>query len=240
MNTRWMTAVVMVGALVGAPAWLAAQTTTTDKPAAEKSRAADKSADKAADKSADKSADKGKLAAGDRKFVMQTLQHGMAEVELGKLASEKASNDSVKQFGQRMVDDHGKAGDELKKIAQDKGITPPAEMDGKHRKLHDRLSKMSGAEFDRAYVDEMVKDHRNDVKEFQREAKNAKDPDVKSFASKTLPTLQDHLKQAEGLRSQVRTAGKGDRDAGAASGKSDAGKSNAAKGDAAKSDTGKK
>jgi len=181
-----------------------------------------------------------KVSRGDRNFFVTAAEDGMAEVELGKLASEKASNDSVKQFGQRMVDDHGKAGDELKKIAQDKGITPPAEMDGKHRKLHDRLSKMSGAEFDRAYVDEMVKDHRNDVKEFQREAKNAKDPDVKSFASKTLPTLQDHLKQAEGLRSQVRTAGKGDRDAGAASGKSDAGKSNAAKGDAAKSDTGKK
>jgi putative membrane protein len=210
MNTRWMTAGAMLGALVLAPAWIAAQTTTTDKPAAEKTKA-----------------DKGKLASGDRKFVMDSLKHGMAEVELGKMASEKASNDGVKQFGQRMADDHGKAGDELKKIAQDKGITPPAEMDPKHKKLHDRLSKMSGADFDRAYMDEMVKDHRNDVKEFQREAKNAKDPDVKSFASKTLPTLQEHLKQAEGLQGQVRTAGKGskgDRDAGAASGKSDSGK----------------
>jgi putative membrane protein len=137
----------------------------------------------------------------------------MAEVELGKLASEKASNDAVKQFGKRLADDHGKAGEELKKIAQDKGITPPTEMDGKHKKLHDRLSKLSGAQFDRAYVDEMVKDHRKDVKDFQRESEKAKDSDVKSFASKTLPTLQDHLKEAEGLQSQVKGTAKADKPA---------------------------
>ena len=211
---RWVTALTVAAAVAIAPAWALAQSSapaqpaTKDKPAATTDRGAAKS-------------DNGKLARGDRKFVTEALQHGMAEVELGKLASEKASNDAVKQFGKRMADDHGKAGEELKKIAQDKGITPPTEMAGKHKRLHDRLSKMSGAEFDRAYMDEMVKDHRNDVKEFQREAKDAKDADVKSFASKTLPTLQEHLKQAESVRSQVsRTAKGGDRDAGAASSKS--------------------
>jgi putative membrane protein len=148
------------------------------------------------------------LPAEDRKFVTEALKHGQAEVELGKLAAEKASNDGVKKFGQRMVDDHGKAGDELKKIAQDKGLTPPTEPDGKHKKLHERLSKMSGADFDRVYMDEMVKDHRKDVKEFQQRATKAKDADVKGFAGKTLPTLQEHLKEAESLHAQVKNTGK--------------------------------
>ena len=206
---RWITALTMAAAVAVAPAWALAQSSAPAQPATKDKPAASKT-------------DNGKLASSDRKFVTEALKGGMAEVELGKLASEKASTDAVKQFGQRMVDDHGKAGEELKKIAQDKGVTPPAELDGKHKRLHERLSKLSGAEFDRAYMEEMVKDHRNDVKEFQREAGRAKDPDVKSYASKTLPTLQEHLKQAETVRSQVsKTAKGGDRDAaGAASGKS--------------------
>jgi putative membrane protein len=182
----------MAAAVANAPAVTLAQSTP---PPAEKRAAADK----------------GKMASGDRKFVMEALKGGMAEVELGRLATEKASNDAVKQFGQRMVDDHGKAAEELKKIAQDKGIDTPAALDGKHRKLRDRLAKLSGPEFDRAYVSEMVKDHRKDVKEFQREAEKAKDPDVKSFASKTLPTLQDHLKQVESLQTQVKSTAKAEK-----------------------------
>jgi putative membrane protein len=209
--TRWITALTMATAVAVAPAWALAQSSAPAQPATK-----DKSAT-TTDRTAGKNGS-GKLASGEQKFVSEALKHGMAEVELGKLASEKASNEAVKQFGQKMADDHGKAGEELKKIAQDKGVTPPTEMDGKHKRLHDRLSKLSGAQFDRAYMDEMVKEHRNDVKEFQREANRAKDTDVKGFASKTLPTLQEHLKQAESVRSQVsRTAKGGDADAGAAS-----------------------
>jgi putative membrane protein len=153
-------------------------------------------------------ADKSGLPASDKKFVIAAIEGGLAEVELGKLASERAANDAVKQFGKRMADDHGKAGDELKKIAQDKGVTPPAELNAKHARLRDKLAKLSGAEFDRAYVNEMVKDHRSDVKEFQREADKAKNADVKSFASKTLPTLQDHLKMVEDLQTQVKGSAK--------------------------------
>jgi putative membrane protein len=197
MERRWISIAALAAAVAVAPAVTFAQSAT---PATkEKAPATSMSKD-----------DKSKLSASERKFVTEALQGGMAEVELGKLASERASNDAVKQFGQRMADDHGKAGDELKKIAQDKGVTPPSELDAKHKKLHDRLSKLSGAAFDRAYMDEMVKDHRMDVKNFQREANSAKDPDVKSFASKTLPTLQEHLKQAESVHGQVRTAGKSD------------------------------
>jgi putative membrane protein len=196
MDRRWISIAALTAAVALAPAVTFAQSAA---PATKEKRPAT---------STDKDADKSKLTAADRKFVTEALQGGMAEVELGKLASERASNDAVKQFGQRMADDHGKAGDELMKIAQDKGMSPPMEMDAKHKKLHDRLAKLSGAAFDRAYMDEMVKDHRTDVKNFQREASGAKDPDVKAFAAKTLPTLQEHLKQAESVNGQVRTAGK--------------------------------
>jgi putative membrane protein len=151
---------------------------------------------------------KGSMAAADRKFVTEAARGGMAEVELGKLATERASSDGVKQFGQRMVTDHGKVNEELKGLAQQKGVALPADVGDKHRKLHARLAKLSGAEFDRAYVDEMVKDHRKDVSEFRREAGQAKDPDLKAWAGKTLPTLEDHLKQIQGLQAQVKGGGR--------------------------------
>jgi putative membrane protein len=197
MDRRWVSIAALTAAVALAPALTFAQSAA---PATKESKPA----------AMDKSADKGKMASSDHKFVMDALKGGMAEVELGKLASERASNDAVKQFGQRMADDHGKANDELKKIAEDKGMTPPTAMDAKHKKLHDRLAKLSGSAFDRAYMDEMVKDHKVDVKEFERAAKSAKDSEVKEFASKTLPTLQEHLKQAQSVHGQVRTAGKSD------------------------------
>lgn len=152
-------------------------------------------------------ADKG-LAASDRKFLVEAAQGGVAEVEMGKLAADRASNDAVKQFGQRMAADHAKANEELKGLAQQKGVTLPADLDAKHKRLHDRLSKLSGAEFDRAYMDEMVKDHRKDVNEFRKAAKSAKEPDLKAWAAKTLPTLEDHLKQAESVHGQVKGGGR--------------------------------
>jgi putative membrane protein len=147
---------------------------------------------------------KGGLAAGERKFVMDAARGNMAEVELGKLASEKASNDAVKQFGKRVADDHGKAQSELQDLAQKKGITLPTDLAAKDKKLRDRLAKLSGAEFDRTFVNEMVKDHRKDVGDFKREAGRAKDADIKAWADKTLPTLEDHLKQVQALQAQVK------------------------------------
>lgn len=149
----------------------------------------------------------GELAQSDRKFMMETAQGNLAEVELGKLASEKASSDGVKDFGKRMADDHGKATTELKELASKKGVTLPTDLDQKHRQLRDRLARLSGAEFDRAYVDEMVKDHKKDVSTFKREANRAKDADVKAWAGKTLPTLEEHLKQVQQLQAQVKGAG---------------------------------
>jgi len=146
------------------------------------------------------------LSESERNFMIEAAKGGMAEVELGKLAGERAPSDGVKQFGRRMVTDHSKANDELTALAQDKGVSLPRELNAKHRALRDRLAKLSGAQFDRAYVEEMVKDHRKDVAEFRREADRARDPDLKSWAGKTLPILEDHLKQVEGLQNQVKTS----------------------------------
>jgi len=143
-----------------------------------------------------------KLSASDKKFVRDAAQGGMAEVELGKLATEKASSDDVKKFGQRMVDDHTKAGDQLKQVASSEGVQLPQGLSAKDKLTKERLSKLSGEQFDKAYMADMVKDHTQDVADFQRESKSGSDPAVKDFASQTLPTLQDHLKQAKRDRAQ--------------------------------------
>ena len=135
----------------------------------------------------------------DQKFMKQAADGGMAEVELGQLAVQKASSNEVKEFGQRMVDDHGKANQELKTLAGEKGVTLPSQPTAKHELTKEKLSKLSGDEFDKAYMAEMLKDHKKDVAEFRRESQNAKDGDVKKFAAQTLPTLEDHLKQAQSL-----------------------------------------
>ena len=144
----------------------------------------------------------------DQTFVTKAAAGGMAEVELGKLAQEKGTSDQVKSFAQRMVTDHNKANDELKSLAQTKNITLPTDMGAKEKALKDRLSKMSGEAFDRAYMQAMVADHRKDVSEFRAESNTGKDPEVKAWASKTLPTLEDHLKMAQDANRAVGTSGK--------------------------------
>jgi len=145
--------------------------------------------------------------ASDQKFVMDAAKGGLAEVELGKLAQEKASSDQVKNFGKRMVDDHSKANDELQTLAKNKNITLPSDLDPKDKALKDRLSKLSGPAFDRAYMNAMLQDHRKDVSEFRTESTKGRDADVKAFASKTLPTLEDHLKLAQQTEKAVGTSG---------------------------------
>jgi putative membrane protein len=137
------------------------------------------------------------LSSADRAFVKEAVMGGLMEVELGRLAMEKASNAEVKQFAQRMVDDHGKANQQLSTVAQQKNVQVPSELTGKAKADHDRLSKLSGEQFDRAYMQLMVQDHRKDVAEFRKQSTKAKDADVKSFVSQTLPTLEDHLKVAQ-------------------------------------------
>jgi putative membrane protein len=142
----------------------------------------------------------------DHTFVTEAAMGGMAEVELGKLASEKASNAKVKAFGQRMVADHGKADDELKTVAASRQITLPASIDAKHKATHDRLAGLSGAAFDRAYVTDMVADHKKDVAAFTEESTSGKDSDIKAWAAKTLPTLREHLRMVEELDKELGSA----------------------------------
>ena len=133
----------------------------------------------------------------DGDFVTSAAGGGMAEVTLGKLAQDHASSDAVKEFGLRMVSDHTKANEELTALATKKGLTIPADLDREAKATLERLSALNGPAFDLAYMQDMVKDHQADVAEFKKEAKSGSDPDVKAFASKTLPTLQDHLAMAQ-------------------------------------------
>lgn len=135
----------------------------------------------------------------DHAFIMKAAEGGLAEVQLGQLAQQNAQSQDVKDFGQRMVTDHTKANDDLKQVAQQEGITVPTELKGHEKAEYDRLSKLHGDAFDKAYSKLMVTDHKKDVAEFQREANSGSDPQVKSFASQTLPTLQEHLQMAEKL-----------------------------------------
>ena len=144
------------------------------------------------------------LSDADKTFIMKAAQGGMAEVALGNLAAQQGASADVKSFGNRMVNDHGKAGDELKTLATNKGLALPMDLDAEGKKTQDELSKKSGKDFDKAYIDDMVKDHEKDVAEFQKESTAAQDPDLKAWVSKTLPTLQDHLKQAKEVAGKVK------------------------------------
>jgi len=143
----------------------------------------------------------------DLDFAKDAAKGGLKEVRLGELASQKATDGDVKAFGQRMVDDHSKANDQLKTIAQQKGLELPADLDGDGKALFDKLSGLDGTAFDQAYVQEMVSDHQKDVQKFQQEADGGQDPDIKAFAAQTLPTLQDHLQQIQAISTKVAQAG---------------------------------
>lgn len=136
----------------------------------------------------------------DKTFVKEAAVGGLTEVQLGKLAQEKGSSDAVKQYGQRLVDDHSKANDELKRVASEANMTVPDSTDSKHQAQIDKLSKLSGAQFDQAFIKDQVRDHEEDVRRFQAEAQSGSNAQVKSFASSTLPALQEHLTMAKELK----------------------------------------
>lgn len=144
------------------------------------------------------------LSSADKDFIMEAACGGMAAVALGELAQQKGQSDAVRQFGKRMIDDHGKANNELKELAGRKGVVVPAALKPKYQKLVDSLSKLSGAEFDKQYLREMVKDHESDVAAFQKEADKGKDAELTAWARQTLPTLQDHLKMAHDAETRVK------------------------------------
>ena len=140
---------------------------------------------------------------GDLAFMNDAAPGGMAEVELGKLAAQKAQNAEVKAFGQKMVEDHSKAGEELKALAAQKKVMLPADVLPTHKEVMAKLSKLSGADFDKEYVAAMVAAHEKDVAAFENVSKTAADADVKAFATKTLPTLKMHLEMVKGMADKM-------------------------------------
>lgn len=136
-------------------------------------------------------------------FLTEVAEGGTVEVELGKLASQKASNPKVKSFGEQMVTDHGAANDQVRQLAARKQISLPTDMNQHEKAEYDRLSKLSGAAFDRAYITLMVNDHQKDVAAFRKQSAQGEDADVKAFATKTLPTLEQHLSLVQSIQKEL-------------------------------------
>lgn len=140
----------------------------------------------------------------DRSFLEKAAVGGKAEVELGQLAQEKAQSEDVKQFGQRMVTDHSQANSQLMGLADKMSLTLPTALDRENQSNKDRLAKLSGAKFDKEYMQLMVDDHQKDVDEFKKASQSANNGDVKNFASQTLPTLQQHLDLAKSINDKTK------------------------------------
>jgi len=139
----------------------------------------------------------------DRGFVLEAASDGVAEVELGRLATQRAASDAVRQFGQRMMTDHGAANQELMQLAQRKGVTLPQQPDAKHRAAIDRLAALTGPQFDQAYMAEMMRDHQADAVVFEREVREGQDPELRAWASKVLGTVREHQRLAADIHSRI-------------------------------------
>jgi len=137
-------------------------------------------------------------------FALKAASGGMMEVELGQIAQRNAQNQRVKNFGKMMVKDHTKANDELKALAAKKNITLPATLSADHQEHVDKLRKLTGADFDKHYMDMMTDDHKKDIDEFEKASKNSTDADIKAFATATLPVLRTHLDSAEAIKKAVK------------------------------------
>ena len=137
------------------------------------------------------------LPEADQTFVETAAQDSIAEIDLGELAKERAQSDEVKQFAQRMIDDHGKANEQLEEIAKNKGAVTPTEAGEEHSKVRAELAELEGEEFDQKYMAAMAEEHQKAVDLFQKQAEEGEDPELKSFAEQTLPIIKEHLTQAQ-------------------------------------------
>jgi putative membrane protein len=142
-------------------------------------------------------ADEDQRGLSDQQFVTQASAAGLAEVNLARLALDQSNNADVKKFAQHIIDEHTKANTELNSLADMHRLLPAQGMDAQHQQLMQRLGQLRGEAFDRAFLDAMVKDHKDAVSLFERESKDGQDKDLKKFASDTLSTLKDHLSMAE-------------------------------------------
>jgi putative membrane protein len=139
----------------------------------------------------------GQASVMDKMFVRKAMQGGMAEVQLGQLTLQKSSNDQVKQFAQRMIDDHTKLNDQMKPVAQQLGVSAPNQVSKKDRAAMAKLQTLSGSAYDEAYIRDMVKDHKQDLSDFQSEASSGQDQTVKDAATQGSQVISQHLQMIE-------------------------------------------
>lgn len=140
-----------------------------------------------------------KASAADKRFVKDAMQGGMAEVQLGQLASDKGNSGDVKEFGQKMVHDHTELNDQMKQVAGQVGVTPPESVTPMDKALETKLKALSGDDFDKAYIRAMVKDHRKDLMDFKKEASTGSSSTVKDAANKGSQVIAEHFKMAKDM-----------------------------------------
>jgi putative membrane protein len=139
----------------------------------------------------------GQPSAVDRMFVSKAMQGSMAEVQLGQMTLQKSSNPQVKEFAQRMIDDHTKLNEQMKPVAQQLGVAPPSQISKGDRKTMAKLQALSGPAYDQAYIKDMVKDHKQDLNDFQMEASSGQDQTAKDAASQGSKVIAQHLQMAQ-------------------------------------------
>jgi putative membrane protein len=151
------------------------------------------------------SADGSMVGKTDHAFMTKAAMGGMMEVQVAQMAQQKASGQEVKDYARKLEQDHSKANDKLKAIAKERQVELPSDVGPEHKAMIAKLTNLSGAEFDTAFMKMQVQHHRKDVKEFERASTRSMDSDLKEFASSTLPTLKEHLSQAEQINNSTRS-----------------------------------
>ena len=136
-------------------------------------------------------------------FLEKAAERQQVEIALGQLANERAADQQVKQFGSQMIEHHRKAHAEIQQLAANEGVLLSTELTGKHKDKKEEIGRLSGRDFDKAYMAFMLRDHRNDVKECERHVRGIKDPQLRQWAERTLPVLKQHLQQAQQIASAI-------------------------------------
>jgi putative membrane protein len=184
MTRMYVAAIMVTGVLFGGPPVVSGQAPAPAQPQGQRSSS---------------EADSRRASADVQTFIRRAAESGMKEVEAGKQAQSQATNDQVKAYAQRMVQDHSKANQELMVIAETQGV----DLKAARAQGHDMKAMGKGQDFDRAYIAQMVKDHTEAVRLFEQQAERDADPEVKAFAQKTLPTLREHLEMARSIQQQL-------------------------------------
>jgi putative membrane protein len=148
----------------------------------------------------------GSAFAADSSFLKDAAEGGLLEVKLGQLAQTNASSQAVKDFGQRMVTDHSQLNQQVQNVASSENVSLPSNIGMRDKVTYERLSHKTGADFDKAYIEDMVKDHKADIAAFEKEANSGSDPQAKAAAEKALPIIREHLRMAQQIAGQLGVA----------------------------------